>query len=292
MTYTTSTQLSQADGLPLTTYAWEEVRELRGVVQLAHGLAEHAGRYDRLARVLNAAGYLGYAHDHRGHGATGSGSDSLGSFGAAGWDGLVADVAAVGRSLADRHPGLPVFLLGHSMGSFAAQQAILDHSDVWSGVVLSGTTALDLLVQAMAGAGGEASGDLSAFNAGFEHRTGFEWLSRDAAEVDAYVADPWCGFEASPDAMAQMFGAASRLADPDALATIRRDLPLLIVSGEADPLAGGGALVQAVGQRYSEAGISDVSVQLFSQARHEIFNEINRDEITALVVDWLDAHTP
>lgn len=289
MTYTTSTLSSPIDHLDLTTYAWD-VAEPRGVVQIAHGLAEHAGRYDRLAGALTGAGFAVRAHDHRGHGATGAATGTLGSFGAAGWDALVADVAAVGRSAADQHPGLPVFLFAHSMGSFAAQQALVEHSDVWSGVVLSGTTALDLMAQAMAAGGGQASGDLSAFNAGFTHRTGYEWLSRDEAEVDAYVADPWCGFEADADVLPQMFGAAGRLADTAVLSGIRHDLPILIVSGDADPLAGGGPLVDAVGQRYREAGIEDVTVRLFSGARHEIVNETNRDEVTALVIDWLVAH--
>lgn len=291
MTFTTATSTSAEDGLTLTTYAWEGVGEPRGVVQIAHGLAEHAGRYDRLATALNEAGFLAYSHDHRGHGATGEAAHSLGSFGAAGWDGLVADLAAVGRSLGEAHPDLPLFLIAHSMGSFATQQALVDHSAVWAGVVLSGTTALDLMAQAMAAGGGEAGGDLSAFNAGFEPRTGYEWLSRDTAEVDAYVADPWCGFESDPDVMPQMFGAADRLADPSVLAGIRSDLPMLIVSGRADPLAGGGQLVEAVGSRYREAGISDVTVHIFDEARHEIFNETNRDEITAVVIDWLRAHT-
>lgn len=292
MTYTTATLTSPADGLTLTTYAWEEVAEPRGVVQISHGLAEHAGRYDRLATALNRAGYLVYAHDHRGHGATGAAADSLGSFGDAGWDGLVADVAAVGRSVAELHPGLPVFLVAHSMGSFAAQQVIVEHSDQWAGVVLSGTTALDLMLQAMSAGGGEASGDLSAFNAGFEPRTGFEWLSRDEAEVDAYVADPWCGFEAAPDVMPQMFGAAERLASNAVLACIRSELPILLVSGDADPLAGGGALIETVGQRYLDAGILDLTVWVLPGARHEIFNETNRDEITGFVIDWLDEHLP
>ena len=291
MTFSTATMPSAAGDLSLTTYSWSEVEDPRGVVQIAHGLAEHAGRYDRLATALNAAGYLVRAHDHRGHGATGEAADALGSFGAAGWDGLVADLAAVGRAVAGRDPGLPLFLVAHSMGSFAAQQAIVDHSDVWAGVVLSGTTAMDQMAQGLAAGGGESSGDLSAFNAGFVHRTGYEWLSRDEAEVDAYVADPWCGFEASPDVMPQMFGSASRLADGAVLAGIRTDLPILIVSGDADPLAGGGALVETVGQRYREAGLDDVTVRLFPQARHEIFNETNRDEITTLVIDWLDDHT-
>jgi alpha-beta hydrolase superfamily lysophospholipase len=292
MTYTTSTLPSETAGLTLATYAWEEVGEPRGAVQIAHGLAEHAGRYDRLATALNGAGYLVYAHDHHGHGGTGEAAGSLGSFGAAGWAGLVADVATIGRWVAEQQPELPRFLIGHSMGSFALQQVIVDHSELWTGVVLSGTTALDLLVQGMAASGGEASGDLSAFNAGFAHRTGFEWLSRDEAEVDLYVADPWCGFESSPDVMPQMLGSADRLADAAVLGGIRKDLPMLIVSGDADPLAGGGALIETVGQRYREAGITDVTVRLFPEARHEIFNETNRDEVTAVVIDWLDAHTP
>ena len=253
MTYTTSTLPSPTDDLALTTYAWEEVSEPKGVVQISHGLAEHAGRYDRLAVALNRAGYLVYAHDHRGHGETGEAAASLGSFGAAGWDALVADVAVVARSVAGQHPDLPLFLVGHSMGSFALQQVIVDHSDLWAGVVLSGTTALDVMAQSLA-AGGEASGDLSAFNAGFEHRTGFEWLSRDEAEVDLYVADQWCGFEASPDVMPQMFGAATRLADRTVLGEIRSDLPILVLSGDADPLAGGGQLIEQVGERTGRPG--------------------------------------
>jgi alpha-beta hydrolase superfamily lysophospholipase len=298
MTFTTSTLSSPTDNLTLTTYAWEEVREPKAVVQVSHGLAEHAARYDRLATALNDAGYLVYAHDHRGHGLTAGEQVPLGSFGTAGWDGLVADLASVGRSLTATHADLPLFLIGHSMGSFALQQAIVDHSEIWAGVVLSGSTAVDLLAAAMAanapvdGAGNAAGGsDLSAFNVGFENRTGYEWLSRDEAEVDRYVADPLCGYEVAPETIPQMFGAGARLADPTVLEGIRKDLPILVVSGDADPLAGGGGLTETLGQRYADAGITDVTVRLFPQARHEIFNETNRDEVTAVVIDWLDAHT-
>jgi alpha-beta hydrolase superfamily lysophospholipase len=142
----------------------------------------------------------------------------LGDFGPAGFDGLIADVAEYGRAIADDH-GLPVFLFGHSMGSFAAQSVVLDHADRYAGVVLSGSTAMDVLAAGMADAEGPVG--LEAFNAGFEHRTGFEWLSRDAAEVDAYVADPWCGFETPPETIPMLFGQAGRLADPAELARIR-----------------------------------------------------------------------
>lgn len=287
MTAATSSFTSSADGLQIVTYAWTDVPSaVRGVVQIAHGLAEHAARYDRLARALNEAGFLVRASDHRGHGRTGQ--RALGDFGAVGFDGLIADVAEFGRRIADEEIGLPVFLLGHSMGSFAAQSVIVDHSAPYAGVVLTGSTALDVLAANLAQAEGPVG--LEAFNAGFEQRTGYEWLSRDEAEVDAYVADPWCGFETPPETIPLLFGSAARLADPAVLAGIRSDLPLLIASGSDDPLAGGGQLVELLGQRYRDAGLTDVTVRIYPGARHEIVNETNRDEVTADIVAWLLAH--
>ncbi len=138
-------------------------------------------------------------------------------------------------------------------------------------MVLSGSTALDALAAGMAQAPAGAPTGLAAFNAGFEHRTGYEWLSRDEAEVDAYVADPWCGWDVPDEVIPSLFAPAPRLADPALL-------------------AGGGALVQLLGQRYREAGIADVTVTLYPAARHEILNETNRDSITADIVAWLRAH--
>lgn len=203
---------SVADGTDICTYGWSNVSgQPVGLVQISHGLAEHAARYDRFARALNAAGFLVQAVDHRGHGRTANGH--LGDFGPAGFAGLVADVSQFGADLRRRHGRLPIFLLGHSMGSFAAQAAILDHATVWSGVVLSGSSALDLLVARRASAPPETAQGLQGYNASFEHRTGYEWLSRDAAEVDAYVADPWCGWDMPADARRSMSGLGPRLAD-------------------------------------------------------------------------------
>lgn len=278
--------ISPADDLEIATYAWTEAESPRGVVQVAHGLAEHAQRYGRFARALNEAGYLVFATDHRGHGRTITGAP--GDFGEVGFPALAADVAAYGGSLGREHPDLPLFLLGHSMGSFAAQHVVLEHADQYAGVVLSGSTALDVLAAGMAQS--EEPAGLEAFNAGFEHRTGYEWLSRDEAEVDAYVADPLCGFDLPEATVPALFGGADRLADPEVLAGIRSDLPLLIASGEADPLAGGGQLVEELGRRYREAGLGDVTVIVYPGARHEILNETNRDEVTRDVIGWLDAH--
>ena len=277
-----STFPSSVDDLELATYEWE-VADPRGVVQVSHGLAEHSSRYDRFARALNDAGYTVRASDHRGHGASIAGTP--GDFGAPGFEALIADMAAYGASL---RRDLPLFLFAHSMGSFAAQSVILTHSDQYTGVVLSGSTALDLLAAGMAEAEGPAG--LEAFNAGFEHRTGYEWLSRDEKEVDRYVADPLCGFDLPDETVPALFGAAGTLADPTALAGIRSSLPVLLVSGSEDPVGGGGRLVEVLGQRYRDAGLVDVTVKLYDGARHELLNEINRVEVTSDVVAWLDAH--
>ena len=284
MPFAESSFESTSDSTRLATYCWADVDEPRGVVQIAHGLAEYGARYDRLGVALNRAGFLAYANDHRGHGRSAGSEAELGDFGSAGVSGLIDDMTAYGASIAASHPSLPLFLLAHSMGSFLAQSALLDHSDQYAGVVLSGSTAIDILAAGLAQSDGPVG--LQAFNAGFEPRTGFEW-----AEVDAYVADPLCGFELGEDSISEMLAQGPRLADPKELNGIRADLPILIVSGQADPLSGNGQLVQLLGQRYREAGVADVTVQVYPEARHEIFNEINRDEITAQVIDWMTART-
>jgi alpha-beta hydrolase superfamily lysophospholipase len=186
---------------------------------------------------------------------------------------------------AERHPGLPVVLLGHSMGSFAAQQYVLDHADRLAALVLSGTTAVDQIAGAL---DPDQPADLTAFNAPFEPaRTDYDWLSRDDAEVDAYVADDRCGFGLDGPATASMVAAAPRLGDQAQIDALPDGFPILVVSGRDDPLAFGGALVDLVADRYRAAG-ADVQVWLYDGARHEIFNETNRDEITAELLAWLD----
>ncbi|WP_067436500.1 alpha/beta fold hydrolase [Nocardioides jensenii] len=283
MPFENATFTSPVDGTTLATYAWDAVAQPRAVVQLAHGVAEHSARYDRLATALNAAGYLVRALDHRGHGR--SITEVPGDFGAAGFEGLITDLAAYGAQLRADHADLPLFLVAHSMGSFAAQAVILEHSTQYAGVVLTGSSALDVLAAGLAQSEGPIG--LEAFNAAFEDRTGYEWLSRDEAEVDAYVADPLSGFDLPEETIPALFGPAERLADPSA---VRSDLPILVASGSADPLAGGGDLVQLLGQRYRDAGLTDVTVRVYDEARHEIFNETNRDEVTADVIGWLDQH--
>ena len=282
---TTTFTLTSADGEEVFVYRWSGDRQPRAVVQIAHGMGEHAARYARLAEALVGEGYVVYANDHRGHGRTAGTADRHGDLGAGGWNGLIDDISAVTSRARQEHPGLPLVLLGHSMGSFALQQYLLDRSGDIDAAVLSGTTAVDVIAP---GIDTSQPADLSAFNAPFEPaRTEYDWLSRDTAEVDAYVADPACGFGVNPAGMAQMMEGAAALADPDRLAAIRSDLPIYVFSGDADPLAGGGPLVEMVGDRYRMAGVKDVTVRLYPAARHETLNETNRDEVTADLITWL-----
>jgi alpha-beta hydrolase superfamily lysophospholipase len=280
-----------ADGLAIFTYRWSDptVATDAGVVQIAHGMGEHAARYARLAEALTGAGWTVYANDHRGHGRTAGhnqvGDGGLGDFGRDGWNGLVDDVGRLNQRIAEERPGRTRVLLGHSMGSFAVQQFILDHSADIDAVVLSGTTTVDLAVSTF---DPDQPADLTGLNAGFAPaRTDFDWLSRDEAEVDLYVADPFCGFGIDAAATRSMVAAAARLGDPDALAGIRSDLPLYLVAGSADPLNADLALLQLLEQRYRDAGLTDITTDYHQGARHEVFNETNRDEVTTHLLSWL-----
>ncbi len=277
------------DGTVITAYRWEPAGAPRGVVQLTHGMGEHLLRYGHLAATLSAAGFLVQGQDHRGHGATAPSEDVLGVLGTAGWNSLVDDIDVLVERAHQREPDLPVVLFGHSMGSFAAQQYMLDHSNRIAGLVLSGTAAIDLLEPAL---DLDAPIDLSGFNAPFPNRTGFEWLSRDAAQVDAYVADPFCGFGLDAEGGKAMFARAREVADPGRLVGIRKDLPVHLTVGELDPVNGQLALVNALIERLRGAGLTDVTLTVWPQARHEIFNEINRDEVEADLLVWLDRVVP
>jgi alpha-beta hydrolase superfamily lysophospholipase len=282
----TTFAVRSGDGTDVFCYIWSPTGPVRGIVQIAHGMGEHAARYRRVAEAVTGAGYVVYANDHRGHGRTAGSPDRYGELGPGGWQALVDDLGAVGRIARSAHPGRRLALFGHSMGSFAVQQFLLDHSTDVDAVVLSGTSAGDVIAAAI---DPDAEMDLSAFNAAFQPaRTDFDWLTRDPDEVDRYVADAACGFGLNAAAGAALASALGPMGDPARLAHIRPELPILVFSGDADPIAGGGDLVRLVGERYRQAGVRDVTVTLYPGARHEILNETNRDEVTADLLSFLD----
>jgi alpha-beta hydrolase superfamily lysophospholipase len=272
------------DGLEITYYRWRAPGRAAGIVQIAHGMGEHSLRYAHVAEFLNQAGFHVYANDHRGHGHSSvKGPDSLGDFGTGGWNGLVADMLTLTRLARTREGRLPLVLLGHSMGSFAAQQYVLDNSELIAGLVLSGSAAVDKLE-----IDPSRDADLTAFNRAFEPaRTQHDWLSRDPAAVDAYEADPLCGFGINKKAMESMTASARRLVDPAALAEIRKDLPIYIFAGDKDPINHGLEWLTPVAERYRAAGIANVSEKYYPEGRHEMLNETNRDEVLRDLASWL-----
>jgi alpha-beta hydrolase superfamily lysophospholipase len=268
------------DGVSVSAYKWSGRAPARFVVQIAHGMAEHARRYLPVVRDLIPSGALVYANDHRGHGRTAGSIEALGDFGEGGYDAMPEDMAILTRQIRQEQPSLPVILLGHSMGSFAAQVYALDHSDLIDGLVLSGSTAIDAFAKARAEAGG-------ALNTPFEPaRTPYDWLSRDPAVVDAYIADPYCGFQGRNRPATQ--AAAQRAADPDELKRIRPDLPIYLFAGDQDPLNGDLAFLNLLIERYQAAGVKDVTWDFYPGGRHEMLNETNRDEVVANLKSWIE----
>lgn len=297
------------DGTELCTYTWEPKGEPRAIVQIAHGMAEHAGRYDRLAQRLTDEGYVVYAHDHRGHGGTAIEARDHGYFADEdGWWTVVDDIRAVGARAQDEHPGLRRVLLGHSMGSFLSRSYAMKYGDDIDALVLSGTGAgpglLGKVGSLIATVESKVRGprakstlmntlSFGEYNKAFKpNRTEFDWLSRDPDEVDAYIADPLCGEVFTTGFYIDMLGGLDLVNDDKNVARVRSDLPIYLFSGSMDPVGDAGKGVKAVRAQFERAGVRDVTMRLYPDGRHEMFNEINRDEVTDDLIDWLEIHLP
>ncbi|GHC74565.1 alpha/beta fold hydrolase [Streptomyces flavofungini] len=314
VTYTAGL-LTAPDGVPVATYTWlPAAGRPRAVVQIAHGAAEHGLRYERFARHLVAHGYGVVASDHRGHGATAQATGGYGvtdtaepDSGADAWRAIVDDLKAIGDQVRALHPDVPVVLLGHSLGSLLARDYAQEYPDTLTGLILSGTfrslpgaeteVAAARLGEEIAKGGRAAPssflGELfAAFNDPYPRRTGFEWLSRDEAEVDRYAADERCGFAFSAGLTLDWVHAVRKINDPRNLARIPADLPVHIAVGTEDPCNQRMTLVYELLEDFRYAGVRDLTWKGYEGARHEILNETNRDEVQADLTGWLDARIP
>jgi alpha-beta hydrolase superfamily lysophospholipase len=306
---TTSFTVTATDGTPVHVFRWlpEAGTAPKAVVQIAHGMAEHAARYARFGEVLTAAGYAVYASDHRGHGKTAGDLERAGFFADNnGWSTVVEDMYAVTRTIREEQPGLPIFLFGHSMGSMLSRTYAIRHGGELEGLILSGTGGdpgmLGKVGQVVAAVEAKVRGkrtpsplldklSFGNFNKPFEPaRTPFEWLSRDPAEVDAYIADPWCGFVCTAGMFQDLLGGIALINSDSQVARIPQGLPIYVFSGAEDPVGDKTKGVQQVVNQFRRLGIKDVVVRYYLGARHEVLNETNRDEVMADVVDWLDNH--
>ena len=294
-------ELRTDDGKSLLARRWLPEGRPRAAVQIAHGLAEHSARYARLAAALNAAGFGVYANDYRGHGPKAPAAD-LGHFAdAGGWDKVVGDLWRMNRLIAAEQPGVPTIIFGHSLGSFLAQDFVSRHSDALAGAIYSGSSGRPPTIATLGrviaraerlrlGPRGKSklidSMWFGAFNKPFAPaRTAFDWLSRDEKEVDAYVADPYCGFPFTNQLAIDVLDALPGLLAPERLAGIRKDLPIYVFSGERDPV---GANLNGLIADLKGAGFTRLTTRIYPDARHETFNELNRDEVTRDLVAWLD----
>jgi alpha-beta hydrolase superfamily lysophospholipase len=272
------------DGLRIAGARWDSQGAVRGIVQIAHDMGEHIRRYDATIEALASEGLTVYGHDHRGHGRTAPSTLSLGDLGSGGFEALVDDVFRLTRIVRTWHPGVPLILLGHGLGAFAAQRYVLDYSFAIDGLVLSGTGALDGLARLAR----SVPKGTDILNAHFEPaRTPFDWLSRDSAVVDAFINDPLCFAVLRPESYASFLCAAPRLADPIGLRRIRRDLPVYIFSGSEDPVGEQLAGVRVLLERYRAAGIFDIAHDFYAGGRHEMLNEINRAEVVSRLLGWI-----
>ena len=300
-------QLEREDGSSVAVYAWPPASQtIKAAIQLSHGLAEHAGRYDRLAQALTHAGYVVFASDHRGHGLTARTPADYGFLAdEAGFQRVIDDLYAVNRRIAALHPQLPRVLFAHSFGSFAAQHYFGRYGDSLAAAVLSGTDfgtakllriALGLVAIERRRLGPRKCSTLlqkltfGSYNDAFKPvRTEYDWLSRDTAEVDKYLADPMCGFPATTQTWQDLIRGLVQSEDPALLARIPKRLPIYMFAGSLDPVGHAGNGPRALAKAYARAGLSQVTLKLYPGGRHEMINEVNRDEVTSDLIAWLDA---
>ncbi|GAB3580516.1 lysophospholipase [Calidifontibacter terrae] len=299
--------LDTHDSTPVFVRRWLPNGEPHSVVQIAHGMAEHSGRYARFAEALTNAGYTVYADDHRGHGETAPDRKDVGYFADQnGWDAVADDLHVLTDQIHSNHPGLPVVLFGHSMGSFLSRTYATRWSGDISALVLCGTAGpagpLGVVGKGIAKAQAKLRGarhtsglmntlTFGQYNSAFKpNRTDFDWLSRDPAEVDKYIADPHCGNVFTAGFYADMIGGLQHANSAEEMKKIRRDLPILVISGSKDPVGANGKGVEAVAAALRTAGVTDVTLTLYPDARHELLNETNRDEVTADVLRWMGTH--
>jgi len=275
---------TSSDGLKVACFRWDSHGPTRGVVQIAHGMGEHIGRYLETINDLNSAGLTVYANDHRGHGRTAPDSTYLGNFGEGGFDLLVHDMIELSRIAKEENPNRPFILFGHGIGSFAAQKFVLDRSSQINGLILSGSGALDGLARLAS----SAPVGTNILNSQFEPaRTPVDWLSRDTKVVDAFISDPLCFPELQPAAFASFLAAAPQLADPHRLRNVREDLSIYLFSGSDDPVGEQLDGVQLLINRYEKAGLYDVSHDFYQGGRHEMLNEINKDDVRGRLLAWI-----
>lgn len=284
---------------------WEPACQPIGVVQLVHGVAEHVARYDPFAQFLAERGYLVVGEDHPGHGKSVATGEALGYLDG-GWAGAVRGIHHLYGKTRAAYPGIPYYILGHSMGSFLMRTYLYTFHDALAGVILSGTGWQSPAVLAAGRTicrleilrrGERATSQLleslafGAYNRNFApNRTAYDWLSTDEAQVDRYVADPLCGFSPSIQLYQEMFYGIAQNQKRENLSRMQKTLPILFFSGAQDPVGSMGKGVVQTARAFQAAGMEDVTVKLYEQMRHETLNEVGRQQVWGDIFAWIERH--
>ena len=281
------------DGHDLFYRVWD-VQDAKATLHINHGMAEHSLRYSRFASYLNSIGIAVYAQDHRGHGYTKEENEKGWFAEHDGWKSVVDDSWELDKVISNDHPDLPHILFGHSMGSFIARIVLSEHSSAFDAAVFCGTGASQGLIgkfgRLIAGRNAKKYGSRMpdpafeniAFGSYVRHFPGegrFGWLSKDRTEVEKYENDPLCGFTCSSGFYIDLLTLIEKANDKAAAGGIRKDIPVMVISGDADPVGNYGKGVRKVAAMYRKSGIEDVRLVLFPDDRHEILNETDRDVV-------------
>ncbi len=297
---------SLAAGIKINARLWADDQESpKAVAQIVHGMAEHIDRYGEFARYLAQRGFAVCGHDHIGHGGSVDNEEQLGHMPMRGGkDILTGDMDKLRELMTARYPGLPYFVFGHSMGSFATRCYLARHGTGLAGAIICGTgnqaAALSLAGNALCHAIGAIRGasyrsklmdNLAAggFNKAIDNpRSSVDWISHNAQNVEAYLADPRCGFMFSVGAYAALTDMSHEAVTKACVAAYPKDLPLLYVAGEQDPVGDCGKGVRAAAKLAQDAGIGDVTMRLFPSMRHEILNEDGKAQVMADIAAWIE----
>lgn len=297
------------EGTEIFAYEWkpDDKVKVKGIVQLAHGMAETGARYKRFANKLTENGYIVYINDHRGHGKTAKTVENLGYLAdSEGFKWLVEDLHQLSGIIKKANPNLPLFLFGHSMGSFVTQRYIMQYGKELKGTILSGSNGKVGLILHIAHflaksevkkngrrAKSEKLNKMSfgSYNNAFKPtRTDFDWLSSDDAEVDKYINNPYCGTIFTAGYFYDFLTGLKEIEDKNNLNNVPKELPIYIFSGDKDPVGKNGKGVIKLFSTYKGVGIKDLTYKLYKDGRHEMLNETNREDVMRDVIDWLNDH--
>lgn len=295
------------DGQNISYYKWSPNGEnIKGIIQISHGLSETAARYERFAEFFTGKDYVVYANDHRGHGKTAGSIDNLGYAGTDGFNWMIKDMKQLNDIAKEENAGKPIFLLGHSMGSHLSQRYITLYGETLNGVILSGTSGkqgallnvgIFLAKRGMKKKGPKAKADninklsFGNYNKAFNPtKTEFDWLSNDPLEVDKYIKDDYCGAVPTYGFFNDYFGTFRIMHNKEIMDKIPRELPIYLYSGDKDPVGGNTKSVLSLIDLYKKLGIKDISYKFYKDGRHEMLNETNRTEVMEDILAWINEH--